>query len=427
MLQLLNAHPEETQQRIHERAGTALPSSFAPRFSGGQGSRASEHSRHSQFAPSYEWAAIAPGQSIPPGIETRLSLSGNGARWARIPPRWRLHVVQTPGDDACRVDVSRSMRLADLRRALAEAFRLGGDIQCIEAVRADGVLIAGNSKGIESWAQTVEGAQLFGRRISCSTGLMKLDVGLQHPISYADAATASAARPSKDFHPKLGRPPHGDHGTTQQQRLMPQMTLDSDQDRKRKRRCTETTTLCLVAAAVPNHQQNVASVPPQRSVPDLAGKIRSPTRGRSTTVNADANMVRRRRSSFYSRKVKELTERHTNVVTDGRIASTSVPPVSSDRPNLASSKTNALARHRRCSFLPRKAAELLQARLIQQVKHGLLATTAIDQAPGVLDGNHVVAKRMRMSSKTAVKGSPAGRKAMLLSLPTPGRNHGSAS
>ena len=46
--------------------------------------------RPDAFEPTYEWQEVAQGQSVPSGLDVRLSLDGTHKTLARILPTWRL-------------------------------------------------------------------------------------------------------------------------------------------------------------------------------------------------------------------------------------------------------------------------------------------------------------------------------------------------
>ena len=85
------------------------------------------HEAKEVFTPSYEWAAVGPEQSIPSGLEVRLSLSdhrnetdthANPPRYARIPPSWRLQVYLGHGHGFSRVDVRRDSTIDTVEHAI---------------------------------------------------------------------------------------------------------------------------------------------------------------------------------------------------------------------------------------------------------------------------------------------------------------------
>eukprot|EP00401_Gymnodinium_catenatum_P039964 CAMPEP_0117515620 /NCGR_PEP_ID=MMETSP0784-20121206/30674_1 /TAXON_ID=39447 /ORGANISM="" /LENGTH=428 /DNA_ID=CAMNT_0005311443 /DNA_START=1 /DNA_END=1288 /DNA_ORIENTATION=+ len=120
-----------------------------------------------EFVPSYDWQAVPEGALAPPGLEYRLAMDGSGARTARIPPSWRMLVVAQPQNEGCRVDVTRTTPLADVRVAIA-AKLADGDMQRVDALFADDVLIAGGGAGSYSWIANVDEANVFGRRMTCT-------------------------------------------------------------------------------------------------------------------------------------------------------------------------------------------------------------------------------------------------------------------
>lgn len=119
------------------------------------------------FEPSYEWRAVPQDVCIPPGLEVKLRLQSEGARIARIPPNWRLLVVSAPGNDACRIDVARMTRLAEVRNLILRELGLSVDEKVVAVLRADSADVAGGLAGDHGWTQTVEEARLFGRRATC--------------------------------------------------------------------------------------------------------------------------------------------------------------------------------------------------------------------------------------------------------------------
>lgn len=144
--------------------------------------------------PSYEWTTLAPGASVPPGLEVQLPVDGSGLRTARIPLSWRLLVVAQPLNEGCRVDVTRRTTLAQVREAVAEALA-GGQVARVESLSADALLLAGLAAGEGGWARTVEEATLFGKRVTCQlfSGLASR-VEIQGQIAALEARIAEVER-----------------------------------------------------------------------------------------------------------------------------------------------------------------------------------------------------------------------------------------
>lgn len=86
---------------------------------------------------------------------------------ARIPPNWRLLVVSSPGNDACRIDVARTTQLTEVRNLILRELGLSVDEKVVSVLRADSADVAGGLAGEHGWTQTVEEARLFGRRATC--------------------------------------------------------------------------------------------------------------------------------------------------------------------------------------------------------------------------------------------------------------------
>ena len=104
---------------------------------GGGGGGETKGVAGSGFLPSYEWQAVAEGESVPPGLEVRLPLqdpagattaagaAGAGAgcareaRTARIPPTWQLKLwLPAPASVYVRVDVNRNMTVGEITREI---------------------------------------------------------------------------------------------------------------------------------------------------------------------------------------------------------------------------------------------------------------------------------------------------------------------
>lgn len=119
-----------------------------------------------KFVPTYEWAAVPEGASVPPGLEIQLAMDGSGRKMARISATWRMLVVAEPSNDSCRFDVSRHMQLGEVRTAISGTL-IGGNVSRVTALLADGVMVAMEGAAHGCWMRTVEQAQLFGRRITC--------------------------------------------------------------------------------------------------------------------------------------------------------------------------------------------------------------------------------------------------------------------
>ena len=109
-----------------------------------------------EFEPTYEWQAVEDGQSIPSGLDVKLSLDSH-RNVARIPPTWRLQVF-TPGIGFLRHDVSRTTRLRELEEAaVAEARHHGATgAECAASLWAGADPLAPSL--------TAEESQLFLRR-----------------------------------------------------------------------------------------------------------------------------------------------------------------------------------------------------------------------------------------------------------------------
>lgn len=175
-----------------ESVAALLPESI-PSLSAAQG-RDCPH----VFVPSYEWAIVGDGTSIPPGLEVRLPVDGSGGRTARIPPNWRMLVVSQPGNDACRLDITRRSTLAEVRTAIAASLAEGDEARVTD-VFADETIVASDRES-RSWDGTVEQAQLFGRRITSTiaaadnSGLMQMLEDLEAQMGRLDAAVLDVER-----------------------------------------------------------------------------------------------------------------------------------------------------------------------------------------------------------------------------------------
>jgi len=137
-----------------------------PRAPVDQSGRAHAGAAATKFVPTYEWAAVPEGASVPPGLEVQLSMDGSGRKMARISATWRMLVVAEPSNDSCRFDVSRHMPLGEVRTAISGTLT-GGNAARVTALLADGVMVAMEGAAHGCWMRTVEQAQLFGKRITC--------------------------------------------------------------------------------------------------------------------------------------------------------------------------------------------------------------------------------------------------------------------
>ena len=82
------------------------------------------------FEPTYEWQEVQEGQSVPSGLDVRLSLDGTHKTLARILPTWRLQVY-TRGLGFVRHEVTRHSRLLEIEAAaVAAARRRGASAAC---------------------------------------------------------------------------------------------------------------------------------------------------------------------------------------------------------------------------------------------------------------------------------------------------------
>ena len=109
-----------------------------------------------EFQPTYDWQVVEEGQSIPSGLDVKLSLESH-RNVARIPPTWRLQIY-TPGIGFLRHDVTRTTRLRELEEAaVAEARHHGATgAECAASLWAGADPLAPSL--------TAEDAQLFAHR-----------------------------------------------------------------------------------------------------------------------------------------------------------------------------------------------------------------------------------------------------------------------
>lgn len=162
----------------------------------------------SVFVPTYEWTTVGETVSVPPGLEVRLPVDGSNTRSARIPPNWRLLVVSDPGNDACRIDVTRITTLVEVRTAIAGAMA-AGDVERVQALLADGVSIAGTDA--RSWTKTVEQASLFGRRITTRIKRSLVEIWtaemqeIEAAISNVEKGVAASKLTAGDAHSTLAQ------------------------------------------------------------------------------------------------------------------------------------------------------------------------------------------------------------------------------
>jgi len=114
--------------------------------------------RADAFEPTYEWQEVEPGQTVPSGLDVRLSLDGTHKTLARILPSWQLQLY-TPGLGFVRLEVTRHSRLHEIEEAaVAMARSRGGGPGCTAALWSAAEPLPPTL--------TAEEAQLFSRRAS---------------------------------------------------------------------------------------------------------------------------------------------------------------------------------------------------------------------------------------------------------------------
>ena len=153
------------------------------------------------FNPTYEWASVPPGASVPAGLELRLTLhkeedeasssssSSSAVRLARIPPVWRLAVwVGAPWRCFVRTDAQRQQSIAALEASLTKELHrvrpkvCGRPPELTLTLRDAGPDAGGDGDGLRTASEllaperTIEEAGLFQRqgrlrvRVRCAAG-----------------------------------------------------------------------------------------------------------------------------------------------------------------------------------------------------------------------------------------------------------------
>eukprot|EP00930_Biecheleria_cincta_P104172 TRINITY_DN96354_c0_g1_i1.p1 TRINITY_DN96354_c0_g1~~TRINITY_DN96354_c0_g1_i1.p1 ORF type:complete len:413 (-),score=58.43 TRINITY_DN96354_c0_g1_i1:143-1312(-) len=312
------------------------------------------------FEPSYEWGAVPQKVCIPPGLEVKLSLQSGGARMARIPSYWRLLVVSAPGDDACRLDVSRTMRLAEVQKLILRELGLGAGKKVVSVLRADSCDVAGGLAGDHCWTQTVEESRLFGRRVTC---VIRPAACAQVKVSVESASQQPALEPVKQAEAKSKSScenSHTDSGlrtcseiynvllakSVDQDPLLPCQAAASVSD-ERKPKCAKVsfhgvtfvqhTTRCL---APPCRLRRKT-----KDVWTLPGSKPGHVQLLPQTKPACVDYLRRRRRSWLPRKLADA-------------AKTAEPEISPSFPH----ELLLPIRRRRTSFLQRKVADIAMSK-----------------------------------------------------------------
>ena len=181
----------------------------------------SSDANHPPFEPTYEWAEVGREQSVPSGLEVKLTMHavhkdeagaplstdadanalGNESkgdplqpRYARIPPTWRLQVYAGRGVGFLRHDVQRSMTLASVEAGLRMALPMShaelSKWHCPPRVELWTSASSGARERLGPSTLSVEDAALFGRRHSL---VAKLTPCTPEDESYAQATKDAAS------------------------------------------------------------------------------------------------------------------------------------------------------------------------------------------------------------------------------------------
>ena len=157
------------------------------------------------FVPAYEWQVVAPGQSIPSGLEVKLTMhkqhvnDGDAAaddeppRYARIPSSWRLQVYAGKGVGFLRHDVRRDSSIASVEAGLRASLPMAhGELahtHCPPRVELWRGSAEGGGERLGPAEQTAEGAALFSQRSGLSAKLVPCS-----DVEEADAKADADAR-----------------------------------------------------------------------------------------------------------------------------------------------------------------------------------------------------------------------------------------
>ena len=166
------------------------------------------------FVPTYEWQEVAEGQSVPSGLDVKLSLDGTHRTLARILPAWRLQVWPVDAAGAhphglgfVRHEVTRRSLLREVEAAaVAQARARGAGPACAAALWA-------GAEPLDA-SLSVEEAQLFARRGALKLvldGCELLPAAAAHAVDGLDARRGvREAAPA--HHEQQGSPPQAAPG-----------------------------------------------------------------------------------------------------------------------------------------------------------------------------------------------------------------------
>lgn len=259
-------------------------------------------------------------------------------------------MVREQGSDACRVDVSRFMHLAELRRLIAHSLKLHEDEHRIAMLRGNGSDLAGGLAGEASWAQTIEEAQLFGQRVTCivvptNVGMNSLcgqqvarmevwsdsqrqahkdQLALVSPMSSGKATSLQASKDHVVFSLPRSRKLNStmvlDEPDAKRLKLVPRIPAAPQEHsvgtRRRLRRKTTPRELAdapqgCPSAALPQHIAPLANTNMSKLLADSSivnGKIAEEVKTSEVQEPVSkSELHRRRRSSFLPRKLAELS------------------------------------------------------------------------------------------------------------------------
>ena len=117
--------------------------------------------RPGEYKLGYDWREVLEGQSVPPGLEIRMSLGEDLPKIARIPCQWRCKVEVRANNNNVedfRIDVTRETKVCDILEALYSKYpEIGRE-------RKYWRLIVG-SQIVEDYNLSVEQVKLFGSKI----------------------------------------------------------------------------------------------------------------------------------------------------------------------------------------------------------------------------------------------------------------------
>jgi hypothetical protein len=120
-----------------------------------------------------------------------------------------LLVVSQPGNDACRLDVTRKTTFEEVRAGIAAALS-EGEVDRVKKLLVDGIVEASEEDAC-SWSKTVEDARVFGRRVTASVASSPLEPlaaemqRLEVAVTKVEQALGSSAASASDAYDQLAQ------------------------------------------------------------------------------------------------------------------------------------------------------------------------------------------------------------------------------